>query len=67
MKIGRIRRLGIAFSFWRALGDKDCNSVLVVVHECGFADILSGNLPVDMLKTIRKNTESAGYDYGHKW
>jgi hypothetical protein len=66
MKIGRIRRLRIAFSFWRALGDKDGDAVLAVVHECGFVDISSGNLSVDVVKTMRTEAESAGYDYEHK-
>jgi hypothetical protein len=66
MKIGRIRRLITTYAFWRALGDKDGDAVLAVVHECGFVDISSGNLSVDAVKTMRTEAESAGYDYEHK-
>jgi hypothetical protein len=48
MKIGIISRLITTYAFWRALGAKDRNSALAVVHEGGFASITSGNLSLDV-------------------
>lgn len=71
MRISIIRRLSTTYAFWRALGAKDCNTALAVVHEGGFASITSGNLSLDAVKTMRTEAErtvaeSAGYDYEHK-
>lgn len=66
MRIGRIKRLRITYASWRALGVEDRNTVLAVIHECGFGDISAGQLSEDEVKTMRSETEPAGYDYEHK-
>ena len=73
MRISIIRRLCTTYAFWRAFGAKDCNTVLAVVHESGFASITSGNLSLDAVEAMRTDAEamrteaeSMGYDYEHK-
>jgi len=73
MRISIISRLITTYAFWRALGAKDVNTALAVVHEGGFASITSGNLSLDAVEAMRTEAEamrteaeSAGYDYEHK-
>lgn len=66
MIIDRIKRLRITYAFWKALGAKKHNVVLAVVHECGFADVMSGKMPLEIVKTMQSEVQSAGYDYEHK-
>ena len=65
MKVGRIKRLRMVRAFWRALGDKEHNSVLVVAHECGYVRIASGTMSNEELKAMEADVPSeGGYDHG---
>lgn len=66
MRISMIRRLRITYAFWRALGHKNRNTVLAVVHECGFADITAGHLSDKTAKVMRNEMKATRYDYEHK-
>jgi len=56
----------MAYAFWKALGAKNHNSVLAVVHESSFVSIASGDMTEDAVKSLRTDIESArGYDHGH--
>jgi len=66
MQIGRIKRLRITYAFWRALGAKDHNFAMAVVHECGFAEVIAGKMTVDSVKATQSDIKSGGYDYEHK-
>ncbi len=63
MKIGVIKRLSITYAFWKALGAKNRSTVLSVVHEDGFVDIIAGQLSIEYVKTMQSEIESAGYDH----
>lgn len=64
MKIGWILRLRMAYAFWKALGAKNHNSMLAVVHESGFASISSGDLTEEAVKSLKTDISSArGYDH----
>lgn len=66
MKISITRRVRITYGFWRALGAKNRNTVMAMVHECGIADVSAGQLPEELVKTMQSEMESTGYDYGHE-
>ena len=66
MQIGRIKRLYITYAFFKALGAKDRNFAMAVVHECGFADVIAGKMTVDSVKATQSDIKSGGYDYEHK-
>jgi hypothetical protein len=66
MKISLIRRLRLARAFYKALGDKNHNAVLAIVHESGVADVTAGDLPAEYVKAVVSEKKSAaGYDYEH--
>jgi len=67
MRIGKIKRLRIAYAVWKALGAKNRNSMIAVVHECGLADVMSGQLPDDVVEDMQRDAENdsaRGYDHG---
>ena len=69
MRIGMVKRLRITYAVWRALGRKNHNSMFAfaVAHEGICADVSSGNLPADYVKSLESELKSArGYDYEHK-
>jgi len=66
MRIGRIRRLRITYAFWKALGAKNHNFAMAVVHECGVVEVVSGKMTVGSVKATQSDIKSGGYDYEHK-
>ena len=66
MRISMKRRLRITYAFWRALGEKYRNSVFAVACEGIFANVASGNLPADYVKSLESELKAEGYDYEHK-
>ena len=63
MRIGMMKRLQITYAFWKALGAKNRNTVMAVVHECGFVDLTAGQLSDEYAKTMQSEIKSAGYDH----
>ncbi len=63
MKIGMVKRLRIAYAFWRAFGVKNRNALFAVVHEGDFVDMAAGQISIEVIKTMQSEMEPAGYDY----
>ncbi|NIA11675.1 MAG: hypothetical protein GWP10_18625 [Nitrospiraceae bacterium] len=69
-----INRLRVTYVFWKALGAKNHNAVLAMIHECGFADIASGYLDVkdaeamdsDLSSALNSESNSVGGYDGHR-
>jgi len=55
MRISIIKRLRITCAFWRALGVKDCDVAMALVHEYGPVSITSWNM--------RAEPEECNYEY----
>lgn len=66
MRIGRIRRLIITYAFFKALGAKNHNFAMAVVHECGVVEVVAGKMTGDSVKAAQSDIKSGGYDYEHK-